>query len=201
MRETVLARKTNETDIQLALNLDRGGANDIQTGIGFFDHMLNLFAFRAGISLSVSCAGDLAVDGHHSVEDVGICLGQAIAQALGDKRGIARYGQAAIPMDECLADCALDLSGRSYLVFNAAFPMQRVGVSEQDPAMPSFETELVEEFFRSVSCNCGMTLHINLAYGKNTHHMIEAIFKAFGCAFGQAIALGGSGISSTKGVL
>jgi len=163
--------------------------------------MLNLFAFRAGITLNLSCRGDLVVDGHHTVEDVGLALGQAIAQALGDKSGIRRYGQAELPMDESLASCALDLSGRPYLVFNASFPIERVGVTENDPRAPAFETELVEEFFRAVSSASGMTLHINLRYGKNTHHMIEAIFKAFGCAFGQAIELVGQGVSSTKGIL
>jgi len=201
MRQAILERKTQETDIRLSLDLDSKGECDIQTGIGFFDHMLSLFAFRAGITLQVSCKGDLTVDGHHTVEDVGIALGGAIAQALGDKRGIRRYGQATIPMDESLASCALDLSGRPCLVFNASFPAARIGVSETDPHMPAFETELTEEFLRAISSGCGMTLHINLAYGKNTHHMIEAIFKAFGCAFGEAIAVIGSDISSTKGVL
>ncbi|MCL2695940.1 MAG: imidazoleglycerol-phosphate dehydratase HisB [Clostridiales bacterium] len=201
MREVVLERVTKETAIKLALHLDQRGENDIQTGIGFFDHMLNLFAFRAGITLNLSCRGDLVVDGHHTVEDVGLALGQAIAQALGDKSGIRRYGQAELPMDESLASCALDLSGRPYLVFNASFPIERVGVTENDPRAPAFETELVEEFFRAVSSASGMTLHINLRYGKNTHHMIEAIFKAFGCAFGQAIELVGQGVSSTKGIL
>jgi len=201
MREVVLERVTKETAIELSLNLDQRGENDIATGIGFFDHMLNLFAFRAGVTLCLSCRGDLSVDGHHTVEDVGLTLGQAIAQALGDKSGIRRYGQASLPMDESLANCALDLSGRPYLVFNATFPAARVGVSEGDPAAPAFETELAEEFFRAVSSASAMTLHLNLAYGRNTHHMIEAIFKAFGCAFGQAIERVGEGVSSTKGVL
>ena len=168
-----------------------GGAG-INTGIGFFDHMLNLFAFRAGIALSVECKGDLEVDGHHTVEDVGISLGQAIQKALEDKKGITRYGEASIPMDECLASCALDISGRPFLVFNATFPTERIG---------SFETELTEEFFRALAFNSGMTLHINLVYGKNAHHMIEAMFKAFGCAFKQAAQITGTGVQSTKGVL
>jgi len=201
MRKAVLNRETKETAILLSLNLDMSGENDIRTGIGFFDHMLNLFAFRAGISLTVSCRGDLNVDGHHTVEDVGLCLGQAMREALGDKSGIRRYGAATVPMDESLASCALDISGRPFLVFNATFPLGRVGVAEENPNMPAFETELVEEFFRAVSSAAGLTLHINLAYGGNTHHRIEAIFKAFGCAFGQAVCVTGGGVSSTKGVL
>jgi len=167
--------------------------NKIHTGIGFFDHMLELFAFRAGFALEVNCQGDLHVDGHHTVEDVGICLGQALAAALGDKVGITRYGTASIPMDESLAHCTLDISGRGFLVFNAALPAPIVG---------GFDTELVEEFFRALAHNAGITLHINLAYGSNTHHIIEAIFKAFGCALGQAVCKTGlDSVSSTKGVL
>jgi imidazoleglycerol-phosphate dehydratase len=197
MREAVLERVTKETSVKLTLNLDEKADgnkvyDNINTGIGFLDHMLTLFAFRACIDLTVDCSGDLGVDGHHTVEDVGICLGQAISKALGDKHGINRYGEAAIPMDECLANCVLDISGRPYLVFNASFPSERAG---------EFETELTEEFFRAVSHNSGMTLHVNIAYGKNTHHMIEAIFKAFGCALRQAVCVTGSGVQSTKGVL
>ena len=192
MREAVLERSTSETQVRVGINLDQKAENSINTGIGFFDHMLNLFAFRAGITLDVTCKGDLHIDGHHTVEDVGITLGQAIAKALGDKNGIARYGQASIPMDESLASCVLDISGRAFLVFNASFPTERAG---------DMDTELVEEFFRALASQSGITLHINLTYGKNTHHMIEAIFKAFGCAFAQAIAVTGQGVSSTKGVL
>ena len=192
MRETVFERKTNETAVKINLNLDKKAQNSISTGIGFFDHMLNLFAFYAGISLNLICSGDLEVDGHHSVEDIGIVLGCAILKALGDKNGINRYGEATIPMDESLASCVLDISGRPYLIFNAKFPSERVG---------EFETELVEEFFRAVAFNSGVTLHINLAYGKNTHHMIEAIFKAFGRAFKKAISITCEGVNSTKGVL
>ena len=225
MRESVFERITNETKITVKINLDEalergasdsGGASDvgsslsgvnsaggvtssgcgahINTGIGFFDHMLDLFAFRAGITLSVECEGDLEVDGHHTVEDVGICLGKAVLKALGDKKGITRYGEASIPMDECLANCVLDISGRPFLVFNADFHTARAG---------DFEAELTEEFFRAVAFNSDMTLHINMLYGKNTHHMIEAIFKAFGCAFKMAINInsGSEIIQSTKGVL
>ncbi len=192
MRESNIHRQTNETDVKVYINLDRFENALVNTGIGFLNHMLELFAFRAGITLSVDCAGDLEVDGHHSAEDAGITLGQAVMQALGDKSGIARYGHAVIPMDECLASCALDFSGRPFLVFNAEFPAEKTG---------DFETELTEEFFRAFAFNAGMTLHINLHYGKNTHHMIEAIFKALGCAFKAAITQTGGGVPSTKGVL
>ena len=192
MRKAVFERTTNETCVKIEVNLDKNEGGFIRTGIAFFDHMLQLFAFRAAITLDVVCDGDLSVDGHHTVEDVGIGLGQALAKALGDKRGINRYGSAAIPMDESLANCVLDISGRSFLVFNASFQTERIG---------QFETELVEEFFRALAHNAGITLHINLLYGKNTHHMIEAIFKAFGCALRQAVRVTGEEIPSTKGVL
>ena len=192
MRKAVLERNTNETKIILDVDLDKKGENKINTGIGFFDHMLNLFAFRAGITLNVACSGDLEVDGHHTVEDVGIVLGHAIATSLGDKNGINRYGEAFVPMDESLARCVLDISGRPYLVFSAEFPAERAG---------DFETELTEEFFRATALNSGITLHLSVEYGKNTHHMIEALFKAFGCALKQAISQTCEGIPSTKGVL
>ena len=191
MREAVLERNTNETKIKLGLKI-APGKSAICTGIGFLDHMLNLFAFRAGVALSVECKGDLEIDGHHTAEDIGIALGQAIKQALGDKRGINRYGSARIPIDEALAMVDIDICNRPYLVFNARFPSEKVG---------DFETELTEEFFRGVANHAGMTLHINLLYGKNTHHMIEAIFKAFGAAFKQAVEITGEGVPSTKGVL
>ena len=192
MRQSVLERETKETQVKVELNLDQKDPCTLNTGIGFFDHMLELFAFRAGISLAVVCKGDLHIDGHHTVEDVGITLGQAICAALGDKHGINRYGQAAIPMDESLASCVLDISGRPFLVFDAAFPLGRIG---------DLDTELVEEFFRAVAQHSGMTIHIKLVYGTNTHHMIESIFKAFGAAFAQAMAVTGTGVPSTKGVL
>ncbi len=194
MREANVKRVTNETAVDVALMLDGpyDRARTVDTGIGFFDHMLDLFAFRAGAGLSVQCKGDLKVDAHHTVEDVGIALGQAIAKALGGKEGVARYAEAAIPMDECLARVALDISGRPYLVFNAEFADERTG---------GFESCLTEEFFRALCFNAGLTLHINLAYGKNTHHMIEAIFKAFGSALKAAASVTGTGVSSTKGVL
>jgi len=193
MRAGVYERKTNETTVRINLGLDTGGPSKINTGIGFFDHMLELFAFRAGIALEVDCQGDLHVDGHHTVEDVGICIGRAIKEALGNRAGIARYGAAWIPMDESLAHVILDISGRGFLVFNASL---------QSPVVGGFETELTEEFFRAVAHNAGITLHINHAYGSNTHHIIEAMFKAFGCAFGQATQKTYADIiSSTKGVL
>ena len=193
MREAILERVTKETQVNIRLNLDEAGEAKLRTGISFFDHMLHLFAFRAGITLEALCEGDLEIDGHHTVEDVGITLGQAIAKALGDKAGIARYGAAALPMDEALARCVLDISGRPYLVFRADFPSERVG---------GFETELVEEFFRALTLHSGITLHLHLEYGSNTHHMIEAMFKAFGTAFQKAIArTADTSIPSTKGVL
>jgi len=157
--------------------------------------MLNLFAFRAGMALSLKCDGDLYVDAHHTVEDVGITLGQAISQVLGDKSNINRYGEAAIPMDESLARCILDISGRPFLVFNTPgekFPCECIG---------SFETELTEEFFRALAFNAGITMHLSIEYGKNTHHMIEALFKAAGAALKQAVEISGGGVTSTKGVI
>ena len=192
MREASLIRKTNETAVELCLCLDGEGKSEIETGIGFFDHMLTLFARHGGFDLEIHCDGDLFVDAHHSIEDIGIVLGDAIKEALGDKNGIRRYGSALIPMDETLAEAALDLSGRSYLVFNAEFTAERIG---------EFPTEMAEEFFRAVADRAGMTLHINLRYGKNNHHMAEGIFKAFGHALKDAVAIDGGGILSTKGVL
>jgi len=189
----VVTRKTKETEITVELNLDKQVENKIATGIGFFDHCLNVFAFRVGATLNVACKGDLQIDGHHTVEDVGICIGQALSKTLGDKTGIRRYGEATIPMDESLASCALDISNRPFVVFNAKFPPEYF--------CGDFEVELTEEFFRAVAMNCGMTLHINLAYGKNTHHMIEAIFKAFGCALNVAICKTSETVTSTKGVI
>lgn len=192
MREASLIRKTNETAVELCLCLDGEGKSEVETGIGFFDHMLTLFARHGGFDLEIHCDGDLFVDAHHSIEDIGIVLGDAIKEALGDKNGIRRYGSALIPMDETLAEAALDLSGRSYLVFNAEFTAERIG---------EFPTEMAEEFFRAVADRAGMTLHINLRYGKNNHHMAEGIFKAFGHALKDAVAIDGGGILSTKGVL
>ncbi|MCL1786486.1 MAG: imidazoleglycerol-phosphate dehydratase HisB [Defluviitaleaceae bacterium] len=195
MRETVLERQTSETWIKLELGLDKQSENEINTGVGFFDHMLNLLAFRAGMTLAIKCDGDLYVDAHHTVEDVGIALGQALAQILGDKSNINRYGEASIPMDESLARCMLDISGRPFLVFRLPgerFPCERLGV---------FETEMVEEFFRAFAFHAGMTMHLSVEYGKNTHHMVEALFKAAGVALRQAVAVTNGGVTSTKGVI
>ncbi len=195
MREAKLTRKTKETDIEVHINLDKNDGYKIDTGIGFFNHMLELFAFHSGISLIVKCKGDLFVDGHHSVEDIGILLGKAIKESLGDKKGINRYADTFLPMDETLVHCSLDLSGRPFLVFNADLPSQKVG---------EFETELTEEFFRAIAFNSGMTLHLNLLYGKNTHHIIEALYKSFGKSLKKAIEINNENknlVMSSKGVL
>ena len=193
MRTAEIARKTKETDITLRLDLDGTGKVDIDTGIGFFNHMLTAFAVHSGIDLSVVCRGDLEVDGHHTVEDIGIVLGQAVAEALGDKAGILRYGSFYVPMDEALAFCAMDISGRPFLVFNAAFHDQRIG---------EFDTCLCEEFFRAFAFNSCITLHLRSEYGKNDHHICEALFKAAAHAFRAAITQNADGsVLSSKGVL
>lgn len=192
MREGYIKRETKETKIGLTLNLDGQGSSQISTGIGFFDHMLTAFAVHSGFDLNLDCKGDLDVDCHHSVEDVGIVLGKAFAEVLSDKSGIARYGNATIPMDEALASCCVDISGRPYLVFNAEFEDYRLG--DMDSAM-------VEEFFRAFAMNAMVTLHINLLYGKNDHHKAEAIFKAFAHALKAAVKQEGGGVLSSKGSL
>ncbi|MCG9967823.1 imidazoleglycerol-phosphate dehydratase HisB [Pelotomaculum terephthalicicum JT] len=193
LRKGTVSRKTGETEINLTVDLDGTGAFRIQTGLPFFEHMLQLFAKHASFDLEIAAQGDLAVDGHHTVEDAGICLGRAIKEALGGKQGIKRYGSAIIPMDEALALVAVDLSGRGFLAFDAPMPAQRVG---------DFETELVEEFLRAVAMNGEFNLHVRLLAGKNTHHIIESIFKALGHSLREAVAASGmSGIPTTKGVL
>ncbi|MDO4534312.1 MAG: imidazoleglycerol-phosphate dehydratase HisB [Clostridium perfringens] len=186
-------RSTMETSIEIKLNLDGTGKRNIDTGIGFFDHMLNLFAFHSRIDLNIKSIGDLEVDDHHTVEDVGIVLGKALKEALGDKKFIKRYGTFYIPMDETLALVSLDLSGRNYLVFNCDFSRENIG---------NFSTEMVEEFFRALSNSCGMTLHLKILYGKNDHHKIEALFKAFGRALKEAITIDETldEVQSSKGV-
>ncbi len=191
MRTAAIHRSTRETDIDLLLSLD-GGEHEIQTGIGFFDHMLTAFAVHAKVGLQVSCRGDLAVDSHHTIEDVGIVLGQAFAQSVGDRSGIARYGSFLIPMDEALALCALDISGRPFLVFDCAFSSDRIG---------EFDTQMTEEFFRAFAMNAGVTLHCKLLYGKNDHHKAEALFKAFAHALAQAVTTTGGAALSSKGML
>ncbi len=193
-RSADIKRKTNETDIRLTLSLDGTGKGNIRTGIGFFDHMLTLFAGHGGFDLLLECDGDLHVDVHHSVEDVGIVLGGAIKEALGGREGIRRYGYAVIPMDEALAEVALDLSNRPYLHFDVPFQSRQIG---------TMDTEMFEEFFRAVCVHGGITLHAILRHGKNDHHRIEAVFKAFGRALKQAASIDPDvkGVPSTKGVL
>ncbi len=191
MRYAELSRKTKETDIAVKLDLD-GGAADISTGIGFFDHMLTALAVHGGMGLTVKAEGDLNVDGHHTVEDVGIVLGTAFKEALGDKKGIARYGTAFIPMDEALGFASVDISGRPFLVFDAEFPEEKIG---------DFDSCLTEEFFRAFAFNAGITLHLKCVYGKNSHHIAEALFKACAHALKDAKAATGNEILSTKGVL
>ena len=195
MRSAEIKRTTAETSIELTLNLDGTGAGKIETGVGFMDHMLTLFSRHARMDLNVICKGDTMVDDHHSVEDIGICLGAAIAQAIGDKRGVKRYGSMLLPMDEALVLCALDLSGRSCLRFTAQIPSQKIG---------TFDTELVEEFFLALTRSAGMTLHLRQMDGTNSHHIVEAMFKAFGRALREAVSIDESlngEIPSTKGVL
>ena len=195
MREVQIVRKTNETNIRLNLNLDGTGESNINSGVGFLDHMLTLFARHGRFDLHLSCDGDTYVDDHHTVEDIGIALGQAFTQALGDKRGIIRYGSFILPMDETLILCAVDISGRSYLTFDLHIPTQKVG---------TFDTELAEEFFLGFVRNANLTLHVKQLEGKNSHHIIEGTFKAFGRTMKQAVAIDDqfkNEIPSTKGVL
>jgi imidazoleglycerol-phosphate dehydratase len=193
-RTAQIHRQTGETDITLSLDLDGVGQAQLATGVGFFDHMLTLFAKHSLIDLTIQAKGDLHVDAHHTVEDVGICLGKALAQALGDKAGIRRYGAMTVPMDETLATATIDLSGRAFCVWNAEMPAEMLG---------TFAASLAEEFWRAVAGNALMNLHINVPYGRNTHHIIEAIFKATARALRQAVEIDprGSGVPSTKGVL
>ncbi len=193
-RKAEVRRKTKETEIVLGLDLDGSGKHSIETGIAFFDHMLSLFAHHSRIDLSLRARGDIGVDSHHTVEDVGICLGDGIRKALGEAKGIRRYGQALVPMDETLVSVALDYSMRPLLVFHVKFGRLRIGV---------FDLELVEEFFKALTNHGGMTLHINLHYGKNSHHMVEAVFKGVGQALREALALDprASDVPSTKGLL
>lgn len=192
MRQATIRRKTTETDVSAEVNLDGRGEGSIDTSVPFLDHMLNLFSRHGLLDLTIRSQGDTAIDAHHLVEDVGICLGQAVRKALGDRKGISRYGAAVVPMDESLCSVAMDLSGRPYLIWRAKLGEGRIG--EFDPA-------LLREFFKSFSDHSGITLHINLHYGTNVHHMAEAIFKAFARALREAIAIDGrvEGVLSTKG--
>jgi imidazoleglycerol-phosphate dehydratase len=193
-RTAIIQRKTNETDIELVLDVDGSGTAQIDTGVGFFDHMLILLAKHASIDLTVKAKGDLHVDQHHTVEDVGICFGQALKQALGDKSGIRRYGHFTLPMEETLVTTAIDLSGRYFLVFQAQFPTAKIG---------DFDSELVEDFWQAAAANCLCNLHQIAHYGRNSHHIAEAIFKATARALRMAVELDPrtSGVPSTKGTL
>ena len=193
MRTVKINRKTAETDIALTLNLDGKGKGTIQTGVGFLDHMLTLFAAHGKFDLTVTCQGDTHVDDHHSAEDIGICLGQAFQSALGDKRGITRYGSFLLPMDEALIQTAVDISGRSFLGYGLEIPTEKIG---------TFDTELVEEFWLAFVRCCPMSLHICQLAGKNAHHIVEGCFKSLARSLKAAVALDGSdAIPSTKGVL
>ena len=195
MRQAEIERQTKETYVYISLNIDGKGEADVDTGVGFMDHMLELLAFHGNFDLKVRCKGDLQVDSHHTVEDLGIVLGQCFNKALGDKRGITRYGHFTIPMDEALVTTDLDFSGRSYLVFNVELDNIHLG---------NYEVEMTEEFFRAFAYNFFMTLHINEHYGKNTHHIIEAIFKSMARAIKEAVTIDEAHkgqVVSSKGVL
>ncbi|MBB04478.1 MAG: imidazoleglycerol-phosphate dehydratase [Pseudooceanicola sp.] len=195
MRSATISRTTAETEISASLTLDGSGRYDIQTGVGFFDHMLDQLARHSLIDMEVRCKGDLHIDDHHTVEDCGIAIGQALSEALGDKRGIRRYGSCLLPMDETLVRCALDLSGRPFLVWNLNLPSGKIG---------TFDTELVREFFQALATHGGITLHIDLLHGFNSHHIAEAAFKAVARALREAVEPDprkGDDIPSTKGML
>ncbi len=195
MREATVSRKTAETDIHLTLNLDGMGASTLDTGCGFLDHMLTLFAFHGRFDLTVRCKGDTRVDDHHTVEDIGIALGRAFSEALGDRAGITRYGSFFLPMDEALVLCVLDISGRTHLEYALTLPAQKIG---------TFDTELGREFFLAVARELKLTLHLRQFSGLNSHHILEAAFKGFGRAMKQAVAIdpdARGGAASTKGVL
>ena len=195
MRKSAISRKTNESSIDVEVNLDGAGAAKIATGVGFFDHMLDQLARHSLVDMTIAAKGDLHIDDHHTVEDVGIALGQAIRQALGDKRGVVRYADCLLPMDETLTRVALDVSGRPFLVFRTQFPTPKIG---------TFDTELVREFFQAFAMNSGITLHIETLYGANSHHIAESCFKGVARALGAALAVDprqASRIPSTKGAL
>ena len=195
MRSATLTRKTAETDISVTIDLDGTGAYDMQTGVGFFDHMLDQLARHSLIDMTIRCAGDTHIDDHHSVEDTGIALGQALSQALGDKRGIRRYGSCLLPMDDTLVRAALDLSGRPFLVWDVPMPAEKIG---------SFDTELVREFFQALSTHGGITLHVSALAGVNAHHIAEAAFKAVARSLREAVETDprkADAVPSTKGTL
>lgn len=191
MRQAEISRKTKETDVRVSLNLD-GGAITVDTGIGFFDHMLHALLFYAGFGGTITCKGDLYVDGHHSVEDVGITLGMALKEALGDKIGIVRFAHSYVPMDESLEFCAIDVSGRPYLVMNAPMPQPMIG---------DYDSCLTKEFMQAFSMNSGITLHLGSEYGENAHHITEGLFKALGLSLKTAVCVESDQVTSTKGAL
>jgi len=191
-RTTELHRKTNETDIQCRMNLDGQGRYEIDTGVGFLDHMLTHLSKHSKIDLTVKATGDLHIDAHHTTEDIGICLGECLLKALGDKRGIVRYGHSSVPMEDALANVSLDLSGRPACVYNAEYRSNKIG---------DFDVELIEEFLRALSNTGKFNLHVNVPYGTNSHHIAEAIFKALGQALAAAVKIAGTDIPSTKGTL
>lgn len=192
MRKATLRRTTGETDISISLTVDGTGRFEGTSGIGFFDHMLHLLARHSGMDISLTCQGDLGVDNHHTIEDIGITLGEVFDKALGDKKGIHRYGCFFCPMDETLSRIVLDLSGRSYLVFDVDIPVERIG---------SFETEMTREFFLAFANNAKMNLHMATLYGVNGHHIVESLFKGIGHALKEAVTIEGDTVLSTKGVL
>lgn len=195
MRKAEITRRTAETDITVTVNLDGSGRYDVKTGVGFFDHMLDQLARHSLIDITLTATGDLHIDDHHTVEDCGIAIGQALTQALADKRGIRRYGECSLPMDDAQVHCALDLSGRPFLVWNVPFPTQKIG---------SFDTELVREFFQALATHGGITLHLDLRHGVNSHHIAEAAFKATARALRLAVEVDprkADAIPSTKGML
>ncbi len=193
-RKSKILRKTNETNVELHLNLDGEGKGDISTGVGFLDHMLDLLSKHARFDLTIKAVGDRHVDDHHTVEDVGICLGQAFKDSLSDKKGITRFANISLPMQEALADIAVDLSGRISLIYNVKFNVSKIG---------AFNVELIEEFFEAFTSNAGCNMHINVPYGNNAHHIAEAIFKGAARALGEAVMFDkrSKGVPSTKGML
>jgi len=191
-RTAKIHRKTNETDVKVESNLDGIGKYEIDTGVGFLDHMLTHLSKHSRIDLVVKAAGDLQVDAHHTVEDIAICLGQSLIEALGDKKGIARYGYSSVPMEDALANVSVDLSGRASCVYNVEYPTEKIG---------DFDVECLEEMLRSFSNNGKFNLHINVPYGSNSHHIAEAVFKALGQAIAEAVKIVGTEVPSTKGIL
>lgn len=193
-RKSKVTRKTTETDIELSLNIDGEGESNISTGVGFLDHMLDLFTKHANFDLDIKATGDLHIDGHHTVEDIGICLGQALKESLSDKKGINRFADVSLPMQETLANIAIDLSGRVAFVYNVQFNVSKVG---------KFDVELIEEFLEALTSNAGFNLHVNVPYGDNAHHIAEAIFKGLAKALGKAVMINAKtkNIPSTKGIL